>query len=145
MAAMSAKKGDAVSVHYTGSLGAGKVFDSSRGREPLEFTVGTGMVVPRFDKAVEGLAVGESIKTTVPSSEAYGPYRDELAQKVERKYLPAGTELEVGRRFKVTAGSQAAALTVTELSDEMVTLDGNHPLAGKDLTFEIELVEIKLG
>ncbi len=145
MAAMAAKKGDAVSVHYTGSFGDGKVFDSSREREPLEFTVGAGMVVPGFDKAVEGLAVGESIKTTIPPSEAYGPYRDELAQKVERKHLPPDTELEVGRSFKVSAGGQTAALTVTELSDEMVTLDGNHPLAGKELTFEIELVAIKLG
>lgn len=139
---MAAKTGDKVAVHYTGSLTDGTVFDSSREREPLEFTLGAGMVVPGFDKAVEGLAVGESITAEIPAEEAYGPYRAELAQKVERKHLPDDVQLEIGRRFKVTAGGQTAALTVTELSDDMVTLDGNHPLAGKDLTFEIELVEI---
>ena len=143
MTRMAAKSGDKVAVHYTGSLSDGTVFDSSRQREPLEFTLGAGMVVPGFDKAVEGLAVGETITKTIPADEAYGRYRAELAQKVERKHLPDNVELEIGRRFQVTAGGQTAALTVTELTEEMVTLDGNHPLAGKDLTFEIELVQIQ--
>ena len=143
MSRMAAKSGDKVAVHYTGSLEDGTVFDSSREREPLEFTLGAGMVVPGFDKAVEGLAVGESTKATLPHEEAYGPYREELAQKVDRKHLPADVELEIGQRFKVTAGGQTAALTVTEIADDMVTLDGNHPLAGKTLVFDIELVEIK--
>jgi len=139
-----AKKGDTVRVHYTGMLADGEVFDSSKDREPLEFQLGAGMVVPGFEAVVTGMKQGETTKETIAAEQAYGPYREELVGKVARAQVPESIELSIGRRLQIqTPDGGTAAVTVTEITDEAVHLDANHPLAGKELTFEIELVEIK--
>ena len=139
-----AKKGDTVLVHYTGTLADGHVFDSSKGRDPLEFQLGAGMVVPGFEAAVAGMKQGDTVTETIAADQAYGARREELTIQVERERVPAGVELEIGRQLQIqTPDGQTAAVLVTEITDESVHLDANHPLAGKDLTFEIELVEIK--
>lgn len=138
-----ASDGDTVRVHYTGTLGDGTTFDTSVGNEPLEFTLGEGKMIPGFEKAVYGLQVGKSKTVTIPAAEAYGPYYDELVVVIEREQLSAGLEPEVGQQLQVqqTDGSTAVVI-VTDVSEDTITVDANHPLAGKDLTFEIELVEI---
>ncbi len=139
----AAKSGDKVRVHYTGKLADGSVFDSSDGRDPLEFTVGDGSVIPDFDAAVEGLGVGESITREIEAESAYGKYIDELVMEIERTQLPQEIPYEVGRQLQIPQeDGRAAVVTVTGVTDSSVTLDANHPLAGKDLTFQIELVEI---
>jgi peptidylprolyl isomerase len=139
-----AKKGDTVAVHYAGTLPDGTLFDSSRGQQPLEFTIGAGMVVPGFEQAVVGMTEGETKKEVVASEEAYGPRRDELVVPVGRQEIPTDVDLEIGKRLKVrTAAGQTLTVRIAEVTEENVTLDANHPLAGRDLTFEIELVEIK--
>ena len=138
-----AKTGDTVKVHYTGTLNNGQVFDSSKSRDPLQFTLGTGMVIPGFDAAVTGLAPGETVTATIPNAEAYGPYQQEMVAEIEKQNIPADFELEVGQRLEMQVPSgEAMSVTITDIKGEMVTLDGNHPLAGQDLTFELELVEI---
>ncbi len=139
-----ASDGDTVRVNYTGTLEDGTTFDTSVGREPLEFTLGEGKMIPGFEKAVYGLQVGKSKTVTIPAEEAYGPHRDDLVIVVEREQLPAGLEPEVGQQLQMqqTDGSTAVVI-VTDVSETTITIDANHPLAGKDLTFEIELVEIK--
>jgi len=138
-----AKSGDTVKVHYTGKLNNGQVFDSSKSREPLRFTLGTGMVIPGFDAAVTGLSPGETVTSTIPNAEAYGPYQKEMVAEIEKQNIPADFELEVGQRLEMQVPSgEAMSVTITDIKGEMVTLDGNHPLAGQDLTFELELVEI---
>ncbi|MEL6776606.1 MAG: peptidylprolyl isomerase [Cyanobacteria bacterium J06597_16] len=138
-----AKSGDTVRVHYTGTLNNGQVFDSSKTRDPLEFTLGTGMVIAGFDAAVTGLSPGESVTKTIPVAEAYGPYQEEMVAQIERENIPADFELEVGQRLQMQVpNGEAMAVTITDIKGDMITLDGNHPLAGQDLTFELELVEI---
>ena len=137
-----AQAGDKVRVHYTGRLDDGSVFDSSRGRQPLEFTVGEGQVIPGFDQAVAGMTPGEEQTITIPADQAYGPRRDELLFTVPRGEFPPQIDPEVGQQLQVQNGDQVAIVTVAGVSDEDVTLDGNHPLAGRDLTFDLELVEI---
>lgn len=138
-----AKAGDIVKVHYTGTLTNGQIFDSSKTREPLEFTLGSGMVIPGFDAAVTGLSPGESVTQTIPSGEAYGPYQEEMVATIERENIPADFELEVGQRLQMQVpNGEAMAVTVTDVQGDTITLDGNHPLAGQDLTFELELVAI---
>jgi peptidylprolyl isomerase len=138
-----AKSGDMVKVHYKGSLEDGEVFDTSAGREPLEFTVGSGQVIPGFDEAVIGMGIGESKTKHIPSEEAYGPRRNDLQMQVERAKLPDTLDLKVGAMLGIQSHTgDVTRVTVTDLTDDTVTLDANHPLAGKDLTFEIELVEI---
>ena len=138
-----AKSGDTVKVHYTGTLNNGQVFDSSKSRDPLQFTLGTGMVIPGFDAAVTGLSPGETVTATIPNAEAYGPYQKEMVAEIEKQNIPADFELEVGQRLEMQVPSgEAMSVTITDIKGEMVTLDGNHPLAGQDLTFELELVEI---
>ena len=135
--------GDTVKVHYTGSLGNGTVFDSSVGREPLEFTLGQGQMIQGFEKAVLGMSVGESKTVTIPSAEAYGPYRDDLVAVIDKDNLPPDWEPEVGIQYSFTQPDGGVILaTVTEITDSTVTIDANHRLVGKDLTFEIELVDI---
>lgn len=137
-----AKEGDSVKVNYTGKLDDGTVFDSSEGRDPLEFTVGSGQVIPGFENAVDGMEVGDSKTVTVSSEDAYGPRRDEMVLKVERERLPEEIDPEVGQQLQVgSAEDQTMIVQITEVTDDSVTLDANHPLAGQDLTFEIELVE----
>lgn len=137
-----AERGDTVRVHYTGTLAGGEQFDSSAGRDPLEFTLGDGMVIPGFESAVTGMAVGESKTFDIPSDQAYGPRRDEMVMQVERNQFPDHIDPEVGQQLQMQQGNQAFVVTVAEVNDDAVTLDGNHPLAGQDLTFTIELVEI---
>lgn len=139
-----AKAGDIVKVHYTGRLNNGQVFDSSKSRAPLEFKLGSGMVIPGFDAAVTGLAPGETVTKTIPVEEAYGPYRDEMVADIEKENIPADFELAVGQRLEMQVpNGEAMAVTITDIKGNMVTLDGNHPLAGQDLTFELELVSIE--
>jgi FKBP-type peptidyl-prolyl cis-trans isomerase 2 len=141
--AAGAKVGDQVQVHYTGTLADGTVFDSSAGRDPLEFTIGSGQVIPGFDKAVEGMKVGEKKTVAIPAEEAYGPHLDGMLVEVPRDKLPSGQTPEVGQRLVVAQpDGRQAIVTITSVSDNTVTIDTNHPLAGQDLTFEIELVKI---
>ena len=137
-----ANEGDTVRVHYTGSLSDGSVFDSSRGREPLEFTLGEGRVISGFDEAVTGMSPGQERQVTIPADQAYGGRRDDLVFAVPRTQFPEGMEPAVGLEVQLTQGGQRAVARIAEVSDESVTLDANHPLAGKDLTFDLELVEI---
>ncbi len=138
------KSGDTVKVHYTGKLNNGQVFDSSKSRAPLEFKLGSGMVIPGFDAAVTGLTPGETVTATIPVDEAYGPYREDMVADIEKQNIPADFELEVGQRLEMQVpNGEAMAVTITDIKGDMVTLDGNHPLAGQDLTFELELVSIE--
>lgn len=138
-----AKQGDSVKIHYTGRLDDGTVFDSSQDRDPLEFTVGAGMVIPGFDAAVAGMAVGDEKTAEIPADEAYGPRRDDLLISVPADRLPDDLEPQVGQQLQMQAGDgRTFVAAVTEVEDEAVVLDANHPLAGKDLIFDIELVEI---
>ena len=138
-----AKTGDTVRIHYTGTLDDGTQFDSSSGRDPLEFQVGSGQIIPGLDKAIPGMAVGEAKTVTVPADEAYGQPNPQAMQAVPRAEIPAEIPLEIGTQLQVqTPTGQVMPVTVVAVSDSEVTLDANHPLAGKDLTFAIELVEI---
>ena len=138
-----AKSGDLVRVEYKGILEDGSVFDSSEGSDPLEFKLGGGMVLPGFEQIVEGLSIGESGSTTIPSQEAYGQRNEEWIFPVPKDQIPSDLNLEVGKSLvmKKEDGMEAEVL-IKEIKDEEVILDGNHPLAGFDLTFEIKLVEI---
>lgn len=138
-----AKAGDTVRIHYTGTLDNGTRFDSSEGREPLEFNLGGGQVIPGFDAAVDGMAVGESKTVTIPAAEAYGERHEQLVQQVPREMLPDTIEPAVGMQLQSQSPEgQVMNLVVTEVSDASITVDANHPLAGQALTFSIELVEI---
>ncbi|RMD93594.1 MAG: peptidylprolyl isomerase [Calditrichaeota bacterium] len=140
---MAAKSGDKVKVHYKGMLDDGTVFDSSFDSEPLEFVIGENMVIPGFENAVKGMNVGDTKKFSVPPEEAYGPYREDLVVEIDRSHVPPHIDLELGMMLQVR--SQEGSVTnvkVTEIGEETVTLDANHPLAGKALTFEIELVDV---
>lgn len=138
-----AKTGDAVKVHYTGKLDDGSVFDSSRDRDPLEFTVGEQQLIPAFEEAVIGMESGDSKTIHVPAEEAYGPYRDENVITVERTEIPAEIELAQGTMLQMQdPGGRVMVVKVKDLDENNVTLDANHELAGKDLTFDIELVGI---
>ncbi|HSG80820.1 MAG TPA: peptidylprolyl isomerase [Gemmatimonadota bacterium] len=138
-----ARNGDTVKVHYTGKLTDGSVFDSSADREPLEFTLGQQQLIPGFEGAVEGMAVGDKKTVKIEADEAYGQHRDELVFEVQRGVLPEDIDPEVGQmlHYQQEDGTPVP-LTITGVSEETVTLDGNHPLAGKELTFDLELVEI---
>ena len=142
--AAQAKNGNTVQVNYTGKLTDGTVFDTSAGRAPLEFTLGTGDVVPGFEKAVLGMKVGEKKTVTIPANEAYGLYRGELVVEVSRDKLPSGLTPQVGLQLQQKgANNSVIVATVIRVSETTVTLDANHPFAGKDLTFEIELVKLQ--
>jgi len=133
-----------VKVHYTGSLDDGSVFDTSREREPFEFVIGAGQVISGFDQAVAGMAVGDTKTVKIPSDEAYGPYVQERVFEVGHDQFAEGVKLEVGMQLQSEAGDGQPPMvaTVAEVTEEKVVLDANHPLAGKDLTFEIELMEL---
>ncbi|WP_462251377.1 FKBP-type peptidyl-prolyl cis-trans isomerase [Ekhidna sp.] len=140
---MKAKANDKVKVHYTGKLTSGEVFDSSEGRDPLEFTVGGGQMIKGFDEAVNGMELKEKKTVTIPSAEAYGERREELIQEVPKDQLPEDMNPEVGQKLVATndLGHQTY-VSVTAVTDQVITVDANHELAGKDLVFDIELVEI---
>jgi peptidylprolyl isomerase len=137
-----AKRGDTVHVHYRGTLDDGSEFDSSAGSEPLVFTIGAGEVIPGFETALEGMATGEKKTQHIPAADAYGERREELVFQVGREQMPEG-EVEVGDMLRVGfPDGSSANVQVTAMDAEGVTLDANHPLAGKNLTFELELVQI---
>ena len=138
-----AKQGDTVKIHYTGILEDGTVFDSSEGRDPLSFTIGSGQVIPGFEEAVVGMAREEKKNVTIPVDKAYGPRNEELIITVPREQVPPDIEPETGQRLQMEGPQgQPVIVVVSEVTDEHVKLDANPPLAGKDLTFDIELVEI---
>ncbi|NLE52610.1 MAG: peptidylprolyl isomerase [Chloroflexi bacterium] len=139
-----AKQNDTVRVHYTGKLDDGSVFDSSLEREPIEFTIGEGSVIPGFEQAVIGMNPGETKTVRLASDEAYGPYREEMVLTVNRNQFPPDIEPTVGQALQVQqTNGEPLVVTVSEVSDASVKLDANHPLAGKDLTFDIQLVEVR--
>ena len=135
---------DTVKVHYTGTLSTGEVFDSSLEREPLEFTMGQGMLIPGFEKGMVGMEINEKRTVNIPFAEAYGDIRPELLQEVPKAQLPQEMEPQVGMGLiSRSPEGQEMQLVIAEVKEESVVLDANHPLAGKDLVFEIELLEIK--
>ncbi len=147
-----AKDGDKVRVHYTGRLESGEIFDSSMCSDeecgcdtaPLEFTIGAGDVIPGFEKAVVGMSIGESKTVTIPVDEAYGARNEELVASVERTNIPEDLTLELGASLEVTQeNGEQFPVVITGVTDTHVTLDANHPLAGRDLTFDIHLLEIE--
>lgn len=140
---VQAKQGNIVKVHYTGRFEDGTVFDSSINNDPLQFTIGEGQIIPGFEEAVVGMNSGESKTITILSDKAYGPYRKEMEVVVARNQFPADMKLDVGEQLQLSqSDDKPIVVTVTNLSDSTVTLDANHPLAGKDLTFDIQLLEI---
>jgi FKBP-type peptidyl-prolyl cis-trans isomerase 2 len=139
-----AQKGDKIKVHYTGKFEDGKVFDSSRDRgQPLEFTLGQGRLIRGFEDAVMGMEIGQTKTVNIPPEEAYGPRNEDLVRKMERSKFPAKIKPEVGTYLNIRQPDGGMLETmITEVTEDLVTLDANHPLAGKTLTFELELVEI---
>jgi peptidylprolyl isomerase len=140
-----AETGDTVKIHFTGKLEDGTIFGSTTAREPLEFKLGEGGIIPGVESAVEGMNVGESKTVKVPPEQAYGQHQAELVQEVSRDQFPKDVEPKIGQKFEVPQPGelgQAMVVRVVNVSESTVTLDANHPLAGRDLTFELELLEI---
>jgi peptidylprolyl isomerase len=138
-----AKSGDSVKIHYTGTLDDGTQFDSSEGREPLDFTLGGGQVIPGFDEAVNGMSVGEKKTVRIEAAQAYGERHPEMVQQVPKSALPADMEVEKGMPLQAQGpDGQVMNLVVTDVSEDAIEVDGNHPLAGQALTFAIELVSV---
>lgn len=141
-----AKKGDTVKIHYHGRLTDGTTFDSSAGREPLEFELGSGMVIPGFDLGVSGMTVGEKKTINIPAAEAYGEKNEEMILEFPRAQFPADMTPEVGMQLNMSNNQgQNFPVVIVEVKEEVVMLDANHPLAGKELIFDLELVEISGG
>jgi len=134
---------DTIALHYNGTLNNGELFDSSEGRDPLQFEVGTGQVIPGFDKAVIGMKVEENKVFTIPADEAYGQMNEELIYQVPKNAIPESLNPTPGQRLvsNLEDGRQIP-VTVTEVTEESITLDASHPLAGKDLTFDITIVSV---
>jgi peptidylprolyl isomerase len=138
-----AKRGDVVRVHYTARLEDGAVFDTSIDRHPLRFTIGDGQVIPGFDQAVVGMHPGQTKTAQIPMEKAYGPYQEDMVVTLDRSQLPENLKLEVGQTLEMTFSDRGRAIvTVAAISEGEVALDANHPLAGKDLLLDIELIEI---
>lgn len=132
--------GKTVKVHYTGKLEDGSVFDSSEGREPLEFQIGTGQVIPGFDAAIQQMDVGSTKTVKIPSGDAYGEVRQDMIALIPHEQFPDGLNPEVGQTLQLRTPEGALPVRVTQVKDDGVIIDGNHPLAGKDLTFDVTLV-----
>lgn len=140
---MAVQNGNTIKVHYKGEYTDGTVFDSSDGREPLEFKVGAGMVVPGFDKAVVGMEMNETKKVTIPAKDAYGERSDDFVADIPRKEFPADFTANVGEKLLITLGDGVQVpVLITKINDDIVQIDGNHEMAGKDLVFTITVVEI---
>ncbi|MGB8704171.1 MAG: peptidylprolyl isomerase [Gillisia sp.] len=138
------KQNDTVKVHYTGKLKDGQVFDTSEGKEPIEFTLGQGQLIPGFEKGLIDMNVNEKKTIEIPKEEAYGEPRKELVQEVDKSQLPENIKPEVGMGLvSKTPDGREMNLVVTDVKDDTIVVDGNHPLAGKDLIFDLEVVEIK--
>jgi len=139
-----AKENDRVKVHYKGSLQDGTVFDSSENRQPLEFTIGQGMVIPGFEKGVVGMCEGDTKVISIEAEEAYGAYRQDLVGVVDKSRIPDDIDLKIGMVLQVRSPEGSVTnVVVSAITDNDVTLDMNHPLAGKELLFEVTLVEIQ--
>ena len=137
-----ANNGSRVKVHYTGKLDDGSVFDSSLKREPLEFKLGSGQVIPGFEEAVLSMQVGETKTVTIPADQAYGQKREDLILVIEKEKVPADLEPKVGDKLQMKQPNGAPVVVlITDMNEKTITLDANHALAGKDLTFELTLVE----
>ena len=134
--------GKTVRIHYTGTLNDGTQFDSSAGRDPLEFETGSGMVIPGFDSAVRDMLVGTKKIVTIPAKEAYGEAREEMIGDLPKDRFPPEMELTIGMQLQMMGPQGPLTIIVKAITDEFVTIDANHPMAGKDLTFELELIEI---
>ena len=140
----TAKKGDTIKVHYHGRLEDGSTFDSSNGREPLEFEIGGGMVIKGFDEGVMGMAIGEKKTIHIPFMEAYGPVQEEMIFEFPKTQFPPDMTPEIGMQLALSnQDGQQLPVSIVEIKEESVVLDGNHQLAGKDLIFDLEMVEIK--
>jgi peptidylprolyl isomerase len=138
-----AKTNDKVAVHYTGKLDDGTVFDSSQGRDPLEFTIGSGQVIPGFEDGVVGMEEGQSKTITLKPDDAYGQVRDDLIVEVNKTDIPKDIDVEVGQQLQINRpDGRVIPVLISAIIDDKVTLDANHPLAGKTLTFDVELVKI---
>ena len=138
-----AQEGNTVKIHYKGSLDNGNVFDTSEGRDPLEFTLGSGQVIAGFDEAVSGMAVGEKKSVKIPVDKAYGPRNEELVIAAPKEHMPADINPEIGQKLQMGGpNGELVVVTVVEISETHITLDANPPLAGEDLNFDIELVEV---
>jgi peptidylprolyl isomerase len=137
-----ARTGDTVKVFYTGKLDDGTVFDSNVGQEAMEFTLGQGQLIPGFEKAVLGMKPGDSATTRIAADDAYGPVQEDRIVVLQRSEMPQNIDPKVGQRLQFGSPEGRVVVLVTATTDETVTVDGNHPLAGKDLTFEITLAEI---
>ncbi len=136
--------GDNVKIHYTGKFDDGTVFDSSHGREPLEFTVGEHALIPGFEKAVLGMEPGQTKETRIVSEDAYGPHHDNLVIRIGREEFPPDIEPQVGQVLQIRGdGEHPFPVTITHADEQSVTLDANHPLAGRDLNFEIEVISVE--
>lgn len=139
-----AKKGDTVQVNYTGKLQDGTVFDSSQGRTPLEFTIGAGQIIPDFEQAIVGMRPGETKTIQTPAERAYGPHDENMVIEIEREMVPEELQIQPGMMLEMRQeDGMVIPVTVTDVTDRSVKVDANHPLAGKDLTFDIELVDVK--
>ena len=137
------KHGDTVKIHYTVKLEDGTIFDTSAKRDPLQFIIGAGQVVSGFEQAIVGMNPSESKTVKVPADKAYGPHREEMVLVVDRNKIPKNLKLELGQELQIPQeDGQKTIVAVTNISESSVTLDANHPLAGKDLTFDIQLIEI---
>lgn len=138
-----AKSGDTVRIHYTGTLNDGSMFDSSQGRQPLEFTVGAGQIIPGLEREIEGMNVGDTRLIKVVAEEAYGQHDPQKVQVVPLAAMPKDAEIQPGMQLQArTPSGETVPLIVTKVENEEVTVDANHPLAGQDLNFNVELVEI---
>ncbi|MEI6153161.1 MAG: peptidylprolyl isomerase, partial [Deltaproteobacteria bacterium] len=140
---VQARINDKVKVHYSGTLSDGTIFDSSLEREPFEFTIGRGMVVPGFENGIVGMNEGETKTVSISADDAYGPYKDDLVGVIDKSRIPEDIDLDVGMVLQMSSPEGGITnVTVADISDAGVTIDLNHPLAGKDLIFEIKLLEV---
>ena len=141
-----AKEGDTVKVHFTGTLEDGTVFSTTRNGEPFEFTIGDGQVISAFEKGVKGMEIGETKDITATPEEGFGPRREELVTDVDKQALPDDVQPEVGQFWQVHQENGALVnVVVTEVKEDTVTIDANHPLAGKTLNFQVELLSLPGG
>lgn len=138
-----ATAGNTVRVHYVGTLDNGERFDTSVGGDPLEFTLGSGQVIPGFEEAISGMEVGETKQVRIPAEQAYGPYRDEMVLELPREQLPDNVQLEIGQQVQMQQGEHIFVVTVEKIDEDAITFNANHPLAGEALNFELRLVEIQ--
>lgn len=137
------REGDQVQVHYTGKLQSGEVFDSSQGREPLNLTIGEGKIIPGFEQALLGMQTGEKKSFDLTPDQAFGERRDELVHVIQKEQIPSDVKLEIGMQLALEGQQkEPVPAQVVDISESTVTLDTNHPLAGKDITFEVDVVEV---